>query len=57
MTRAMPANVCATPIVSPSSSLFDTRDISAVVAGKRSAVPTGTSGITTASMPSVEGNG
>ena len=45
---ASPANVCATPIVVPSSRLSEYRDISEVVAGNNSAVPIGTSGMTTA---------
>ena len=57
MTREMPANVCAVPIVIPSSDLSDARDIIAVVAGNNSAAPIGTSGTTRASIHRLRASG
>src|SRR5437867_3657807 len=48
-TLETPANVCAMPIVVPNSDFADARDIKAVVEGKRSAAPNGTSGTMRAS--------
>jgi hypothetical protein len=45
-TREMAAKVWATPMVVPSSDLTEAWDMSAVVAGKSSAVPIGTSAMT-----------
>jgi hypothetical protein len=48
-TLETPAKVCAIPIVVPSSDFADCRNIIAVVAGKSSEVPVGTSGMIMAS--------
>src|SRR5262245_4710360 len=56
-TRDNPAKVCAIPIVVPSSDFAECRDIIAVVAGKSSDVPIGTSGTMKASDHKFGANG